>query len=859
MTLPDPGHEDIPIEINTRPSLPLPVYFKQLAAIATVLVLTVGLGVAVKLSQNYQGPSKAGSGLVDRVDLSVNKIDSIKYGLSAQAVGNNTDAVNYQWGVSSTNSIGTLDIHSSQKYAEFTLNGNPGRADIWVAVDGGITNSYAIAMGPDGPYIPTPATPPVPSPSASVAPSPTPLSTSTPTPTPTPLPTIDPSDTRCQSKGGNWTSQYSDCENIDKNACTDLNGLFNECASACRYQQDPSRPCITLCVRVCKLPPLPTTTPVPVNNAPVITTDYLPTVYTDEDYSAEITATDADGDSLNMEFSNLPGGITKNLCKQTMSQLPTQISCELSGWVQFSKIDMSRPIGVRVTDSRGTVVNKTLYMYISSPQPAWISWNTKSVNIYGGVDLKVDGKKYKMDTSYPISPDISIENVTSMNTQWRENGFDNTLFLGFGRDDDDWWISFVDYNIGGKTFTRSGEFYKTSLGRPVEITEEFGDLKLQNMQIQAFTDLNFDPVLETEKLPVARLFGLYSGTISVSDRNIYDYPTVEISNLPMGLIADNCIKQQDQSILHCLITGRPLFIGDTTILIKINGVDNQLVLPVRFSNPEPPKPPGFIISEVIHWPVFVVGKSSPITVEISNVGGSTGPIPVISIVSKNGQSSLNPNSECNQKNNLDIGQSCNLMFDQIFSQVGDQTFSIEGLSNDNDSTVSVKVASSNTPPLTISTKIPGIHQVGEQHASRIGLFPKNSDIAYPFETNFVYSAESQSFVATIELPVELTSQTFDISIKLDKYLRRSISDVKIELAQIENIDTGNTNAIPGDFNDDNKLTMADISLLLSQYTSLSTPVNAQNRRFDINSDGFITMADITMVLSNYTQLVTTGD
>ena len=148
MVLPDSGHEDIPIEINTRPSLPLPVYFKQLAAIATVLILTVGLGLAVKLSQNYQGPSKAGSALVDRVDLSVNKIDSIKYGLSAQAVGSNTDAVNYQWRVSSTNSIGTLNIHSSNKYGEFTLNGNEGRADIWVAVDGGITNSYAITIGP---------------------------------------------------------------------------------------------------------------------------------------------------------------------------------------------------------------------------------------------------------------------------------------------------------------------------------------------------------------------------------------------------------------------------------------------------------------------------------------------------------------------------------------------------------------------------------------------------------------------------------------------------------------------------------------------------------------------------------------
>ncbi len=160
MILPDPGQEDIPIEINPRRLLPLSPYFKQLTAIATVLVLTVGLGLAVKLSQENQDPFKKAGGVpIVRVDLSVNEIDSAKYGLSAQAVGDSANEASYQWGVSSTNSIGNLNIHSSQKYAEFTLNGNEGRADIWVTVDGGTSNSYAIAMGPDGPYIPTPVVP----------------------------------------------------------------------------------------------------------------------------------------------------------------------------------------------------------------------------------------------------------------------------------------------------------------------------------------------------------------------------------------------------------------------------------------------------------------------------------------------------------------------------------------------------------------------------------------------------------------------------------------------------------------------------------------------------------------------------
>lgn len=167
MILPDPGQEDIPIEIISKNPIPVSPYFRQLAAIMSVLVLTVGLGLAVKLSQENQNPfKKAGSASIDGVRLVVSNQDKVSYyadgsikaennkplNLSALAYNNTAgpiwDNVDYQWGISSTGSIGQLEINSiDPKVVKFTPNGNSGRADIWVVVNGGVKASYAIVSG----------------------------------------------------------------------------------------------------------------------------------------------------------------------------------------------------------------------------------------------------------------------------------------------------------------------------------------------------------------------------------------------------------------------------------------------------------------------------------------------------------------------------------------------------------------------------------------------------------------------------------------------------------------------------------------------------------------------------------------
>lgn len=55
----------------------------------------------------------------------------------------------------------------------------------------------------------------------------------------------------CVEKGGEWLEDYRECEGISEQACTELGGTFNECASACRH--DPEAEFCTLqCVAVCE-------------------------------------------------------------------------------------------------------------------------------------------------------------------------------------------------------------------------------------------------------------------------------------------------------------------------------------------------------------------------------------------------------------------------------------------------------------------------------------------------------------------------------------------------------------------------------------------------------------------------------
>jgi len=56
----------------------------------------------------------------------------------------------------------------------------------------------------------------------------------------------------CVENNGNWLEDFSECELISEEWCLDNGGVFNECESACRHD-DEADFCVEVCVPVCSL------------------------------------------------------------------------------------------------------------------------------------------------------------------------------------------------------------------------------------------------------------------------------------------------------------------------------------------------------------------------------------------------------------------------------------------------------------------------------------------------------------------------------------------------------------------------------------------------------------------------------
>lgn len=56
----------------------------------------------------------------------------------------------------------------------------------------------------------------------------------------------------CVNNSGKWVKDYNECEFIGRNWCDERQGIFEECASACRHNPK-SEMCIMVCVPVCRL------------------------------------------------------------------------------------------------------------------------------------------------------------------------------------------------------------------------------------------------------------------------------------------------------------------------------------------------------------------------------------------------------------------------------------------------------------------------------------------------------------------------------------------------------------------------------------------------------------------------------
>lgn len=102
--------------------------------------------------------------------------------------------------------------------------------------------------------------------------------------------------------------------------------------------------------------------------------------------------------------------------------------------------------------------------------------------------------------------------------------------------------------------------------------------------------------------------------------------------------------------------------------------------------------------------------------------------------------------------------------------------------------------------------------------------------------------------------------TVNVLVKDGSHLRKNLGSMSLMFSNnVAPTSWNNTLLKAGDFNWDNKLTIADVSALLAVYTALSIPVTNTNRIYDVDLNNAIDINDIALVLANYTALEMLGD
>ncbi len=109
----------------------------------------------------------------------------------------------------------------------------------------------------------------------------------------------------------------------------------------------------------------------------------------------------------------------------------------------------------------------------------------------------------------------------------------------------------------------------------------------------------------------------------------------------------------------------------------------------------------------------------------------------------------------------------------------------------------------------------------------------------------------------------LITAYYSVSVKETSRLRRLFTNVYLT--------RGSQNAVSkkaatdlmlvGDVNGDNKITILDFSDMVKEgnFVGLSNAIKDTTRKYDLNGDNFLTAADISLLLTNYTKLETPGD
>jgi hypothetical protein len=170
------------------------------------------------------------------------------------------------------------------------------------------------------------------------------------------------------------------------------------------------------------------------------------------------------------------------------------------------------------------------------------------------------------------------------------------------------------------------------------------------------------------------------------------------------------------------------------------------------------------------------------------------------------------------------------------------------------------VAATATPTATplaainFSLKLQGLNRQGQNKTVAV-LVKNGATTVYNNNSVSVTSNSSGVYSGSI---TGVNPGTYDIYIKEANHLQKKFTSLALA-AGSNNLNWTTSPLKAGDFNSDNKITIADIALILAQYQALSVPVNNNNRTYDINGDDVINIIDVSLVLSNYIALTVSGD
>lgn len=169
--------------------------------------------------------------------------------------------------------------------------------------------------------------------------------------------------------------------------------------------------------------------------------------------------------------------------------------------------------------------------------------------------------------------------------------------------------------------------------------------------------------------------------------------------------------------------------------------------------------------------------------------------------------------------------------------------------------------------LTFSFRSSGISVAGITKLFEITFSVDGTLTSFEFIST---SGENGIFSVNQLLLTGISQGTYTVFIKdktgngfVSNHLRKSFGELTIVIGQnTAPVDWGtNSNYFlkPGDVNGDNKITIEDVTAILSVYTAISVPVDISNKIYDINNDSVLNIGDVSLVLGQYIQLTVSGD